>query len=120
MLRTFVILLEIAALVFLLRTAVVQFWLEDTHESLSDWFLELSKSGERLELNDLRESMRPLTESMKDYQQDYLLDVTQSKESVELFYQRYCQGKDKNPFIYGDKLNRFCGNIKSSKLLEKI
>lgn len=119
MFRAFIVIIEIAALVMLLRTSMVQYWLSDSHESLSNWFLDISKSGERMELNDLRESIQPVTGKLKPYQQDYLMGVTSSKIALQDFHRRYCVDGDKNPYVYGQNLTHICSAINSSKLLSQ-
>jgi hypothetical protein len=43
-----------------------------------------------------------------------VLDITENKEKLESFRQFYCIKKDKNPFIYGQNLVRFCDQIEST------
>ncbi|GGO66487.1 hypothetical protein [Bowmanella pacifica] len=109
--RTFIIILEIALLVVVLRSSFVQYWLGDIQESLSNWMTEIAQTAERQELAALRDRVRPNIAAMNDYQKDYVMDMLSSRTKMEHFQLYYCINKDKNPFVYGATLLYLCSEI---------
>lgn len=116
MLRTLVIAIEIGILLLLLRSSYVQYFFNDAQLGLSDWMTELSLAAEREELSGLRDAISPFTSPMRDYQQEYLSEVTSSKARLSHFYEHYCVGSDKNPYVYGNTLRSICSAIRSTDL----
>ena len=116
MFRFFVIAVEIILLVIILRSSVVQYFFSDIHQSLSDWMLEMSLVAEKQELKSLRDEISPITSNMKDYQRDYVEEVTSEKLRLKMFHQQYCVNGDKNPYVYGASLTSICRAIERSQL----
>ncbi|MCC2616407.1 hypothetical protein LJ739_09160 [Aestuariibacter halophilus] len=117
MIRSLIIILEIAVLVTLLRTSFVQYFLSDIQVSLSDWMTEVSLIAERQELDALRDAIAPVTTHMRDYQKAYMEDITSRKVKVQNFHHLYCEKGDKNPYVYGASLSQICSAIRQSHLL---
>lgn len=109
--RTFIVILEIALLVVILRSSFVQYWLGDMQDSLSDWMTEIASMAERQKLNELQERVRPHISAMNDYQKDYVMDVLSSRTKLEHFQRYYCIEQDKNPYVYGATLLYLCSEI---------
>ena len=118
MFRFFVITFEILALVVILRTPFVQFWFSDIQTSVANWMLEVSMTMEKSQLDDFRTEIAPHIQNLKGYQKDYLFQVTENKSTLRSFHLHYCQGNDKNPYIYGASLRYVCGEINRQRILE--
>lgn len=112
--RFVVLILEIAVLVVILRSPFVQFWLSDIQNSLSELMMDIALAGERQMLSGLREKVAPHIANLKDYQKAYLEDGMSSRAKLEHFTLHYCQGGDKNPYIYGHTLTYLCSEINST------
>ena len=110
--RTIVLILEIALLVVVLRSAFVQYWLSDIQNDLSDWMTDLATMAEREALGDLQERIRPFIANLSDYQREYVMDMTSSRSKLEHFQRYYCIEKDKNPYVYGATLIYLCSEIR--------
>jgi hypothetical protein len=118
MFKFFIITFEILALVMVLRTSFVQFWLSDIQASAADWMLEMSMVVDNQQLQSLRNEMAPHTQNLNEYQKDYLREVTQNKTALGNFNLFYCQNGDKNPYIYGASLKYVCGEIGRAGILK--
>lgn len=117
MFRTFIVLLEIVVLVMVLRSPFVQYFFSDIQQSLTDWMTNLSMMEEKHKLEELRDAIAPYTSDMREYQKDYVLGITDNKESLKSFHRQYCVDGDKNPYIYGVNLRYICAAIQRSPLL---
>ncbi|MGJ8679324.1 hypothetical protein [Paraglaciecola sp.] len=118
MFKFFIITFEILALVMVLRTSFVQFWLSDLQSSTADWMLELSMVIDNQQLEKLRNEIAPHTQNLNGYQRDYLRQITENKAGLDSFNQFYCQNGDKNPFIYGASLQYVCSEIGRAGILK--
>ncbi|MDT0627416.1 hypothetical protein [Alteromonas sp. W364] len=114
--RTFVIMIEIIILIIVLRTSFVQYFLSDIQQTVLGWIENVAEIPEQQSLATIRERFFHNNMSLQPHQTDYVVLITDSKESLTKFNERYCINNDKNPFIYGANLNRLCGHIKDSKL----
>ena len=103
--------MEIAILYLVLSSSFVQYLFSDIHDNLSDWMTHIAQIPDRKTLDTLRERMVLETDQFSDQQRDYFNKITYSTDQVERFYKLYCLKKDKNPFIYGATLNKFCKEI---------
>jgi hypothetical protein len=65
----------------------------------------------------LRDTFMRNNMALQPHQVDYVIEVTQSEESVNQFYGLYCAKEDKNPYMYGANLKKFCSDIQQSRLL---
>ena len=74
MFRTLVVFLEVAVLVIILRTSVVQYFLTDAQDSLSNWMLEISQLADFKELSGLRNTIEPHTQNLRGYQKEYIAE----------------------------------------------
>lgn len=119
MLRSFIIILEIALLVMVLRSSFVQYFLSDVQTSLSDWMTELSLVAENKELESLKESIFPHLIDVREYQKDYLNDILSDRTKLISFHKRYCVAGDKNPYVFGANLNLICTAVKRTTLLKE-
>lgn len=114
--RTFVIIIEIIILIIVLRTSFVQYFLSDLQDTVSGWIELVIEIPEQQTLSTLREKFFYNNMSLQPHQTDYVLEVTSSKDELMEFKSLYCDGNDKNPFIYGTNLKRFCHHIEEVKL----
>ncbi|WP_158966378.1 hypothetical protein [Paraglaciecola sp. L3A3] len=111
MFKLFIITFEILALVMILRSSFVQFWLADLQSSVADWMLDMSLVIDKQELAELRDEIAPHTQNLSAYQKDYILQITDNKAALSNFSLYYCKHGDKNPFIYGSSLRYLCNEI---------
>ncbi|WP_026376314.1 hypothetical protein [Aestuariibacter salexigens] len=117
MFKTVIIFLEIAALVVVLRTPFAEYLLGDLQDSASEWMMEVSMVVERQELAELRDTVTPHLQNMRDDQKRYFDDVTSNKGRLKNFYKSYCVEGDGNPFIYGASLRMLCSEVRRSNII---
>jgi hypothetical protein len=111
MLRSVVVTFEILALIMVLRSAFVQFWLSDMQTSTSQWMNNVSLIIDNQQLSNLRNEILAQVQDLTKQQTDYLNRITSTKTELKNFNQYYCHSGDKNPFIFGRNLNLVCGEI---------
>lgn len=119
MLRFFIITAEIIVLVLIFRSPFVQYLFEDVQNSVSDWFISLSTLPEQRALEGLRTDITAQLKPLRPYQQNYVENITVSKDSVKRFYANYCQKDDINPNFSGAKREQLCHTIAQSSLMRK-
>ena len=111
MLRFGVVTLEILALIIILRSALMQFWLSDMQTTTSQWMHGLSVTIDNQQLAKFRNEISDHVQNLSDPQTKYLQRITSTKTELNKFNQHYCRARDKNPFIYGTNLRFVCGEI---------
>lgn len=89
----------------------------DVAGKLVSWYEQVVHVPERRKIISLRDGYMRNNLILKPHQVDYVFEVTESAESVNKFYQLYCINKDKNPYIFGANLRKFCTEIENSELL---
>lgn len=119
MLKFFVVVAEIVILTMSLRSSFAQYLLEDVQRGATELIADFSNKMDKTQLDGLRDSMSLHLINMKEFQQDYLNEVTTSKAQVNVFYRNYCENKDINPYINGANLILVCRSIESAKLNQK-
>ena len=118
MLRFVVVTFEILALIMILRSAFVQFWLSDMQTSTSQWMHGISMTIDNQQLAKFRNEISDHVQNLSEPQTEYLLRITSTKTELNNFNLSYCRAGDKNPFIYGTNLNYVCGEISRKGILE--
>ncbi|MDT0593388.1 hypothetical protein [Glaciecola petra] len=115
--KTIVLIIQIILLVLFLRSSFAQHFFGDAAKQVLTWFESVSSLPERQQIMTLRDTFMRNNMSLKPHQVDYVIEVTETVESINKFYQLYCVKDDKNPYIYGANLKKFCNDIADSELL---
>lgn len=112
-----IILIQIILLIIFLRSDYAQHFFSPITQTVSAWYHNILEVPERQKIMTLRDRFMRNNMSLQPHQVDYVFDITDSAETVIDFYALYCVKKDKNPFLYGDNLNKICKDIQRSELL---
>ena len=120
MLRFVVVTFEILALVMILRSAFVQFWLSDMQTSTSQWMHNISMTIDNQQLAKFRDDIADQVQGFTEPQTAYLHRITSTKTELKKFNQHYCLAGDKNPFIYGTNLRFLCGEISRKDIINEL
>jgi hypothetical protein len=115
--KAFIIVIQIIVLILFLRTEFAQHFFGGVATRLVSWYENVVNVPERSKIVALRDTFMRNNMSLKPHQFDYVIEVTDSTEEVNRFYQLYCINKDKNPYIYGPNLSKLCSDIEGSELL---
>jgi hypothetical protein len=118
MLRFLVVTFEIFALIMILRSAFVQFWLSDMQTSTSRWMHGISMTIDNQQLAKFRNGISEHVQDLSNSQTEYLYRITSTKIELNNFNFHYCRAGDKNPFIYGINLHYVCGEISRKGILK--
>lgn len=115
--RLFVVFIEIALLIIVLRTPFVQYLLSDMQRHLADWLLQIEALPHQQQLGDIRQQVLKEMPTLKPYQKDYLRQITASKQDFVHFYRTYCVTDEINPNFAGTDRVVICNKAKQSQLL---
>lgn len=118
MLRFVVVTFEILALIMILRSAFVQFWLSDVQSTTAQWMQGLSMTVDNHQLTKFRNEISDHVQNLSETQTEYLHRITSTKTELSNFNLHYCRAGDKNPFIYGNNLHYVCGEISRKGILD--
>lgn len=113
----FILFLVFCLLFALMQIPVFHRVFTDVQTEVVMWFVDAEKYRENKALESLSTVSKSAFPGLNSQQLAYLEEVTSSTEKLQKFYQLYCIGDDKNPFIYGTKMHYFCGQISESGLL---
>ena len=116
--KWFIILLEIAVLYAIFSSPFVRHMFSGVHQTLSAWALKASEYPKQDALTSIRNAVEQERAAMSDHQQRYVDQITETSGQALRFHQLYCIEGDKNPFIYGNALQKLCMelNKNSSRL----
>jgi len=117
MFRFVVVTFEVLALVMILRSAFVQFWLSDLQVTASQWINDITLVIDNKQLANFRSGITQHSQNLNEAQLEYILKITSSKSELKRFNYLYCQTGDKNPFIYGINLRYICVEIDRQKMI---
>jgi hypothetical protein len=120
MLRFVVVTFEILALIMILRSAFVQFWLSDMQTTTSDWMHGISMTIDNQQLAKFRSEISLQVQDLSEPQTIYLHRITSTKTELHNFNSHYCRAGDKNPYIYGTNLRYVCGEISRKGILNNF
>jgi len=118
MLRFVVVTFEILALIMILRSAFVQFWLSDIQTTTTQWMHDVSLTVDNQQLNKFRNQISGQVKGLTEPQTEYLYRITSTKSELSNFNIHYCHAGDKNPYIYGTNLRFVCGEISRKGILK--
>tara|TARA_R110002167_G_scaffold109910_2_gene280088 strand:- start:979 stop:1338 length:360 start_codon:yes stop_codon:yes gene_type:complete len=118
MLRFVVVTFEILALIMILRSAFVQFWLSDMQTNTSQWMHGISMTIDNQQLAKFRNQISDHVQDLSEPQTEYLNRITSTKIELNNFNLHYCYAGDKNPYIYGSNLHYVCGEISRKGILK--
>ena len=120
MFRFVVVTFEILALIMILRSGFVQFWLSDKQTSTTQWMYGISMTIDNQQLAKFRNDISDHVQNFTDPQTAYLYKITSTKIELNNFNLHYCHAGDKNPYIYGTNLRHVCGEISRKGILDKF
>jgi hypothetical protein len=120
MLRFVIVTFEILALIMILRSAFVQFWLSDMQTTTTQWMHGISMTIDNQQLAKFRNEISAHVQNLTDPQTKYLHKITSTKTELSNFNLHYCHAGDKNPYIYGRNLRHVCGEISRKGILDKF
>ena len=117
--RFFYILVFVAVVVAFFRSELADdLFSGGSGKGVTNWFNKLSDAAEEKVMNDFREKAEPLFAGLQPHQTEYAGHVMKDRETLGVFYLRYCRGDDKNPYIYGLTLTEFCDQISQANILK--
>jgi hypothetical protein len=117
--KAIIIIIQILILIIFLRTSFAQHFFGGIADTLVGWYESIVEVPERSKIIVLRDKFMRNNMSLQPYQVDYVIEVTDSVEDIDKFYNLYCVLEDKNPYIFGVNLAKLCKEIKESELLTK-
>jgi hypothetical protein len=117
--KDFLIFVKIVIVFLFLRTEFARHFFGGVAESVVAWYEDIGDMPERSKIIALRDTFMRNNMSLKPHQFDYVIEITDSSEEINKFYQLYCVKKDVNPYIYGDNLAKLCLDIQDSELLAR-
>ncbi|MFC4700437.1 hypothetical protein ACFO4O_09730 [Glaciecola siphonariae] len=112
--------LGVLLIIVALRMTYVQTFVGGAGETFSGWVDILMGAPERARLVKLQNAFLRNNMSLKPHQTDYVYEVTSSIDKVRLFYSRYCLADDKNPYLFGNNLMKFCSDINQTGVLDPL
>lgn len=115
--KTIIIIIQVLILIMFLRSSFAQHFFGGVADTLVGWYDSIVEVPERSKIIALRDKFMRNNMSLQPYQVDYVIEVTDSVEGIDRFYDFYCVQEDKNPFINGINLAKLCKEIEESELL---
>ena len=120
MFRFVVITFEILALIMILRSGLVQFWLSDIQTSTTQWIHGVSMTMDNQQLAKFRNDISDHVQNLTDTQTASLYKITSTKTELNNLNLHYSHAGDKNPYIYCTHLRHVCGEIIRNGMLDKF
>ena len=115
--RKLLILLHIILIIWILQTNWARQLISSTFETVNNWSTAVVNVPEKQKLMSLRDDFLRNNMALQPHQTDYIVEITDSAEEVRKFHRLYCVKNDKNPYLYGFNLERFCQMIAESGTL---
>ena len=115
--KIIIIIIQILILIIFLQSSFAQHFFGGLADTIGKWYTSVVEVPERSKIVSLRDRFMRNNMSLQPYQVDYILDVTDSVQKIDKFYDLYCIHDDKNPYIFGDNLAKLCEDINESELL---
>ncbi|WP_284217492.1 hypothetical protein [Agaribacter marinus] len=104
-------------IIWLLQTNWVQQLFSSTQTTISAWVTGVLTVPDRQKIASLRDAFMRNNMSLQSHQTDYVFEVTDTIQGIQRFHRLYCAGDDKNPYLFGRNLDKFCQEITSSGIL---
>lgn len=115
--KAILIIIQVLLLILFLRSDFAQHFFGGVAVVVVDWYETVVEVPERRKIMTLRDKFMRNNMALASHQVDYVIEVTDSQESINEFYGQYCLSDDKNPYMYGANLKKFCADIATSDLL---
>jgi len=115
--RFFYWLVVVAALVMFFQSDLADDLLKGNEIGVGNWFNKLSDAAEQKVMRDFRKEAEPLLANLSANQAEYAEHVMKDRETLGVFYLRYCKSDDVNPYIYGNTRKEFCDQIQKAGIL---
>lgn len=115
--KKIIILIQLVIIIVFLQTSFAKHLFGDSVQYIKQWYSDFTHIPERNKLNRLRDTFMRNNMSLQVHQVDYIIEVSDTAEKLNTFYGLYCVRQDKNPFLYGANLAKFCADIRASELL---
>jgi hypothetical protein len=115
--RFFIFLVLIASLVAFFNSQLADDLLNKKQYSMTNWFNKISKSAEAKVMENFRQDAASILSSLSNEQAEYATHVMKDRQTLGVFYLRYCKGNDINPYIFGVNREEFCELIGNADIL---
>nr|WP_136250451.1 hypothetical protein [Ningiella ruwaisensis] len=115
--RWIVAIVSVICLALLLTTDTSKTFFAGVGGTINGWYDSLANVPERRQLTRLQTRFLHNNMSLKPHQTDYVYEVTSSLQSVRTFYDLYCVKGDKNPYLFGNNLMKFCSDIAQEQII---
>lgn len=115
--KAIIVIIQILLIVLFLRSEFAQHFFGGVAVIVVDWYETVVEVPERRKIMTLRDRFMRNNMALRPHQVDYVIGVTDSAETIAEFYTLYCVKKDKNPYMFGANLKKFCADIRTSDLL---
>jgi hypothetical protein len=107
----------VVLVVLLVRSGPVQNIVGGISNATGGWFSALVDAPERSRLIALQDRFLRNNMSLQPHQTDYIFEVTDSIDELRKFHSLYCVKGDKNPYLFGNNLMKFCSDIQQTDIL---
>lgn len=107
----------VVVVIAILRTTAAQNVFGGIASTVSGWVTAVIDAPDRARLMSLQDRFMRNNMALKPHQTDYVFEVTGSIDDVRTFHDLYCVKKDKNPYLFGNNLMKFCADIQQSDIL---
>lgn len=117
--RFFYALVFIAVAVAFFQSDLAEDLFYEYDGTMTNWFNKLSDSAEAVAMAAFKDNAAPILKNLKAHQIEYAEHVMKDRETLGVFYMRYCEGDDKNPYLFGQSLTQFCDLIGKEGILKQ-
>lgn len=117
--RFFYIIVLVAALVAFFRSDLSSDLFNSGDIEVTNWFNRISDAAEEKVMADFREQAEPIFSGLRSHQVEYAEHLMKDRETLGVFYLKYCKTDEANPYIFGQTRTEFCEQIKLADILRK-
>ena len=117
--RFFFILVLIATIVAFFRSDLAGDLLDNKQYSITNWFNKISEGAEAKVMADFKEDASSIMQRLSQEQAEYASHVMKDRQTLGVFYLKYCKQEDINPYLYGRNREEFCELIGKAGILNR-
>ena len=115
--RFFYWVVAVAMLVAFFRSDLADDLIKGNDLTIGNWFNQISAAAEQKVMSDFRNDAQVILANLKPHQIEYANHLMKDRETLGVFYLRYCKDDDINPYIYGHTRTEFCDLIGKAGIL---
>jgi hypothetical protein len=115
--KLLILIVAIAVFLHFYPQPEIESWLNEQKSDMMAKFSDATDTQIRLKADKIYSDLKSQFEHFSNEEQDFLKEVTSSRESVKTFFTDFCEGNKQSPHLHSENQKKVCNKIEQFSAL---